>query len=273
MPVASLNGVDLYVEDHGEGPALVLNHGGGLTHVDFFQQVPFFVEQGYRCVTFDQRGHGRSGQAEPGSSAAERAAAQGLDVFAHDTLAVMDHLGVDTAVVVGMSMGGWNASRLALTHPDRVSAMVMIGSSFGLPTAAQQRWAGWMIEQIEAGIDPVEAERSTPQQLRFRAEHPELAFLRDELAALFPTPELGRGAGVYHLMAATEAGDFSAFPVPSLFLVGEDDALQLPWLIEATAAAVAGAELVRVPDAGHCCHYEQARICNESILDFLRRRL
>jgi 3-oxoadipate enol-lactonase len=272
VPITLLNGVELYVEDHGEGPALVFNHGGGLSHVDFFQQIPFFVAHGYRCVTFDQRGHGRSGSAVPGTPAAARAAEQGLDVFASDTEAVMDHLGIDSAVVVGMSMGGWNASRLALTRPDRVGALVMIGSSFGLPTAAQQEWARWMIGQIESGVDPVVAERSTPQQLRFRARQPELAFLRDELAALFPPHETGRGAGVYRLMAATPPGDFSEFPVPSLFLVGDDDALQLPWLIEATAAAVGGSELVHVADAGHCCHYEQAELTNAALLDFLRRR-
>jgi len=272
VAIAPLNGVELWFEEHGEGPAIVFNHGGGLTHVDFFQQVPFFVDEGFRCVTFDQRGHGRSGQAEPGSPAATRAAQQGLDVFAHDTAALMDHLGIDTAVVVGMSMGGWNASRLALTRPERVRGLVMIGSSFGLPTAAQQEWARWMIGQIEAGIDPVVAERSTPQQLRFRVRRPDLAFLRDELALLFPAQETGRGTGVYQLMAATPPGDFSTFPVPAQFVVGEDDALQLPWLIEATAAAVAGSELVRIADAGHCCHYEQAGATNAAVLDFLRRR-
>lgn len=272
MPTTLLNGVALYHEDHGDGPALVFNHGGGLSHVDFFQQVPFFVAHGFRCVTFDQRGHGRSAQAEAGTPAAADAAEQGLDVFANDTAALMDHLGIDDAVVIGMSMGGWNASRLALTRPDRVRALVMIGSSFGLPTTAQQEWARWMIGQIDDGIDPVVAERSTPQQLRFREQHPELAFLRDELAALFPPHETGRGTGVYHLMAATPPGDFSAFPVPAQFLVGEDDALQLPWLIEATAAAVAGSELVHIADAGHCCHYEQAEATNVAVLDFLRRR-
>lgn len=266
MPVATLNGVELYHEDHGDGPALVLNHGGGLSHVDFFQQVPAFVGAGYRCITFDQRGCGLSGGATAGTRGADTD--QGLDVFAHDTLAVMDHLGVDRAVVVGMSMGGFNASRLALLHPDRVRGLVMIGSSFGLPTEAQQRWAGQMLEKVRAGVDLVAEERRTPQQQRFREREPALAFLRDELAAMFPQ-EPARGAGVYELLASFPPGDFSDFPVPSLFLVGDDDALQFPWLVEATAAAVAGSRLVRVPDAGHCCHFEQAELCNAAILDFL----
>jgi 3-oxoadipate enol-lactonase len=271
LPVTPLNGVELYHEDHGDGPAVVLCHGGGLSHVDFFQQVPFLVARGFRVVVFDQRGHGLSGGAVPGTPAAEAAAAQGLDVFANDALALMDHLGIDDAVVIGMSMGGWNASRLALTATERVRAMIMIGSSFGLPTEAQQEWARWMIGRIEADDDPVVAERTTPQQLRFRARRPDLAFLRDELAALFPAREVGRGTGVYRLMEATPPGDFSAFPVPSLFLVGDDDALQVPWLIDATAAAVAGSELVHVADAGHCCHFEQADVVNAALLDFLRR--
>ncbi|MCB0995533.1 MAG: alpha/beta hydrolase [Acidimicrobiales bacterium] len=268
MPIASLNGVDLYYEDHGDGPAIVFNHGGGLSHLDWWQQVLFFTGLGYRCVTFDQRGCGLSGGVPAGVEGWWTE--QGFDVWANDTLALMNHLAIDRAVIVGMSMGGWNASRLTLLHPERVRGLIMVGTSFGLPTPAQQRWAAWMLDQARAGVNVVGDERSTAQQQRFRQRRPDLALLRDEFAALFPPREGVRGLDVYEALATMPPGDFSGFPVPSLFLVGEDDALQFPWLIEATADAVGGSKLVRIPDAGHCCHYEQAELCNVEMLDFIR---
>lgn len=267
MPIENLNGVDLYFEDHGSGPAIVFNHGGNLNHLDWWQQVLFFTSHGYRCVTFDQRGCGLSSGIPAGIEGWWTE--QGFDVFANDTLALMDHLEIERAVVVGMSMGGWNASRLTLLHPERVIGLIMVGTSFGLPTLKQQEWAQWMIDQAEAGKNVVVDSHQSPQQVRFRERRPDLAFLRDEFAAMF-TPRVGvRGLDVYRALTTMEPGDFSSFPVPSQFLVGDDDPLQFPWLIEATVDAVAGAEIVHIPDAGHCCHYEQPELSNAAMLEFI----
>lgn len=60
MPKAQVNGIELYYEVHGEGPPIVFAHGAGGNHLSWWQQVPFFTAQGYRCVTFDHRAFGQS---------------------------------------------------------------------------------------------------------------------------------------------------------------------------------------------------------------------
>ncbi len=59
MPFVKTNGVDLYYEVHGQGPALVLAHPGGGNHLSWWQQVPVFART-FTCITFDHRGHGDS---------------------------------------------------------------------------------------------------------------------------------------------------------------------------------------------------------------------
>ncbi len=268
MPIENLNGEDIYFEDHGEGTAIAFAHGGGGSHLDWWQQVVFFTDKGYRCITFDQRGCGFSGGGQAGTE--DAGTDQGNDAFKNDLLALLDHLGVERAHVVGMSMGGWNCSGLALHHPERVLGLVMAGTTFGLPTATQSKWATWMLDQAAAGVDVVGDSRKTPQQLRFRKERAKLAFLRSEFRAMFPPRTGVRGVDTYRRMSGQEPGDFSNFPVPSLFIVGEDDALQFTWLVDATAAAVSGSRLVHVPNAGHAVQYEAPDVFNEHVLEFFR---
>ena len=65
MPLAHINGIELYYEVHGEGPALVLAHGGGGNHLSWWQQVPALAKH-YRCITFDHRGFGSSRDLDDG---------------------------------------------------------------------------------------------------------------------------------------------------------------------------------------------------------------
>jgi pimeloyl-ACP methyl ester carboxylesterase len=268
VPIERLNGEDIYYEDHGEGTAIAFAHGGGGSHLDWWQQVLFFTGKGYRCITFDQRGCGFSGGGQAGTEGS--ASNQGQDVFKNDLLAILDHLGVEKAHVVGMSMGGWNCSGLALNHPERVRGLVMAGTTFGLPTPTQNKWAKWMVDQADAGVDVVGNSRKTPQQLRFREEQPQLAFLRHEFRTMFPPRSGVRGLDLYRQMAVQEPGNYSSFTVPTLFIVGEDDALQFTWLMDATAEAVPGSRLIHVPNAGHAVQYEAPDAFNEHVLGFFQ---
>ena len=83
MPTAQINGIELYYETHGEGPALVLAHGAGGNHLSWWQQVPI-LSQHFRCVTFDHRGFGSSRDLPNGP---------GADAFVEDLQQLLDHLG------------------------------------------------------------------------------------------------------------------------------------------------------------------------------------
>ena len=96
MQVRTVDGVDLYYEIYGQGPALVFAHGAGGNSASWYQQVPFF-SQDYTTLVFDHRGFGRSRFNEDEFSS---------HFFAEDLEVILDHAGIDEAVLVCQSMGG-----------------------------------------------------------------------------------------------------------------------------------------------------------------------
>lgn len=117
MPYADVNGQRLYFEDTGgDGPPLVLSHGFLMDHEMFRHQVAEFAPA-YRVVTWDERGFGATeSDGEPFS----------YWDSARDLFGLLDTLGIERAVLIGMSQGGYLSLRAAMLHPDRVRALVLI---------------------------------------------------------------------------------------------------------------------------------------------------
>jgi 3-oxoadipate enol-lactonase len=262
--MVTVGDAQLYVEDDPaatagrageERPALVFAHGGTGSHQHWWQQVPVFRAR-HRCVTFDARGFGRSTGA---------AHVRGIDGHAEDLLAVLDALGIGRAVLVGHSMGGYAVSGVARHHPARVAGLVMVDTPFGFATAALGRWAAAMMDRLVAGFD-VTAACTAPG---FAAARPDLAFLLDSIVRGNPPRPPARGLGAYEQMRDAPPDDLTGYAVPTLFVVGEHDALTVPSLLAATAAAVPGASLVTIAGAGHSPHFEQAEAFNAALGAFL----
>jgi 3-oxoadipate enol-lactonase len=95
MPKIQVNGIDLYYEVHGDGPAIVFAHGAGGNHLSWWQQVPVFTRQ-YCCITFDHRGFGQSSDNPNGP---------GSQAFVEDLKQLLDHLKIERASPVAQSMG------------------------------------------------------------------------------------------------------------------------------------------------------------------------
>lgn len=118
MPVANVNGQQIAYDDTGgEGPALLFSHGFLMDRSMFDAQVEALSDR-YRCITWDERGFGDTPATGPFT----------YWDSADDAVALLDHLGVDKAVFIGMSQGGYLSLRAALAHPDRVAALVLIDS-------------------------------------------------------------------------------------------------------------------------------------------------
>src|SRR4030065_499777 len=123
MPHVQANGINIYYESQGEGEPLFLIAGLGATHHLWELQVPSFACW-FRVVTFDNRGAGDSDKPpEPYSIA----------LFADDTAALMDALGIERAHVYGQSMGGIIAQEFALRHPQRLRCPGLGCTTFGGP--------------------------------------------------------------------------------------------------------------------------------------------
>lgn len=119
MPFFSVQEHRLYYEDSGgSAPALLFSHGFLLDHAMFAPQVEALCGD-FRCITLDARGHGMS----------ECHGAFDYWDSADDCAALLDHLGVESAVLVGMSQGGFTSLRAALAHPRRVRALVLIDTA------------------------------------------------------------------------------------------------------------------------------------------------
>src|SRR6516165_5967330 len=126
MPVAAVNGIEIsYTDSGGQGPAVVFSHGYLLDHTMFGRQVTALAPR-YRVITWDQRGHGGTRAAGPFTYRDSAA----------DLLGLLGQLGVERAVLAGMSQGGFVSLRAALSAPDRVRALVLIDSQAGLEDPA-----------------------------------------------------------------------------------------------------------------------------------------
>jgi pimeloyl-ACP methyl ester carboxylesterase len=133
VPTAHVNDVDLYYEIQGDGSPVVLIPGLG-TDVRLFKRIIELVARDHRVLAFDPRGAGRSGKPDIPYS---------IEMMADDTAALMLDVGIDTADILGFSMGGRIALALALEHRERVSGLVLVSTSARTPQRSRSR-ALWM---------------------------------------------------------------------------------------------------------------------------------
>lgn len=147
MAVAAANGIEInYTDSGGKGPAVVFSHGFLMDYTMFDRQVTALAPE-YRVITWDQRGHG--GTRAAGAFTYWDSAA--------DVLALLDQLGVERAVLAGMSQGGFLSLRAALAAPDRVRALVLIDTQAGhedpaIASGYEQIHQAW----LDSGPGPVQ---------------------------------------------------------------------------------------------------------------------
>jgi 3-oxoadipate enol-lactonase len=253
----SVSNTGLFHEIDGEGEPVIFAHGGDGPHLTWWKQVAA-LKAHYRCIAYDAPGFGLS----PASAGLHKAPAD-------DLLSLMDELEIEQAVLVGHSMGGLAVSGVAQRHPERVRGLVMSDTPFGFQTEALSRWAAQMLEKIPAGFNVLE-HLFAPG---FAAREPEThhlyqAICRNKLPVP-PLPTPPDFAAAYIVMRDAPPVDYSGFPVPTLFIVGGEDELTLPWLIEATAQAVGGARLEVIAGAGHSPFYERTEVYNRVLTGFV----
>lgn len=255
MPRVAVHGGELYYEEWGSGPPVVFVHGAGGNHLSWWQQVPEFSKR-YRCITYDQRGYGSSVNATGDA---------GTAVLAADLLQLLDHLEIETTFAVGQSLGGWAVWGLAEDHPRRVRGLVMADTPGNVPAPEVAEWAKGLGQRRQSGENPL----SRAVAARLHDEQPALAFLYYQIQGLNPPNRaLSLGPSVLEIVAQRGPSSLSTFTVPSLFIVGEEDALIPPPVIEAAAAAVPNAQLLRVPEAGHSVYFEKADVFNNAVMKF-----
>src|SRR5919109_548909 len=171
MSFAQLNGIDLYYEVHGNGPALVLAHGGGGSHLSWWQQVPE-LSKTYKVITFDHRSFGQSLDVPNGP---------GPRAFVQDLTALLDHLGIQKAAVAGQSMGGWTGCGFAAAHPERTSALILCDTTGGVNTVEADKSHADIRERSRGELSQVLANAYAKS---FPERAPSLSFLYRQISTL-----------------------------------------------------------------------------------------
>lgn len=258
---ADLDGVTLAYSDRGRGLPLVLVHGFPLSRKMWRPQAEELVKAGCRVITPDLRGFGETVLPSPTVS---------MDVYGDDIVALLDHLGIDKAVVGGMSMGGYVLLNLLERYPERVAAPIFIVTKAGSDDDAGKTRRTALAEACRVqGILPVaEAFRNILFAPATLEENPELVA---EVSGLInATDPLGAAAA---LIAMRDRKDCIAllegFSQPALVIGAELD--------QAVPAENSRIITERLPDAdlcilhggGHMVNLEQPVGFNAAILDFL----
>jgi len=143
MPYIDVQGETIWMKDSGgDNPAVIFCHGFFLDETMFDAQVASLSDR-YRCITWDERGFGRSSATKPFT----------YWDSADDAIAILDHLAIARAVFVGMSKGGYIALRAALGSPERVAALVLIGSESGVFTDEEKTgFSDWVRQWQETPL-------------------------------------------------------------------------------------------------------------------------
>lgn len=256
MPHAEINGQKIYFEDTGgDGPAVVLAHGFLMDHEMFAPQVAALSDN-YRVITWDERGFGLTefdGQPFTYWDSAS------------DCIGLLDHLGLDRAVVGGMSQGGFLSLRVALTAPDRVRALILLDS--------------------QAGVDDDEAKAANDAMNHiWLTQGP-----TDDLAEIVATTIIDDANHNPAWIAKWQARPREAFEHPYNCLMGRDDITErlgeitCPALVvhgtddtaitmdraEIMAAGLSGADGVVKVSGAHAANLTNPDPVNAAIVDFL----
>jgi peroxiredoxin len=262
--------IDLYYEDHGSGQPVVLIHGYPLDGSSWEKQTAALLEAGYRVITYDRRGFGRSSKPTTGYD---------YDTFAGDLATVLDALDLRDAVLVGFSMGTGEVGRyLGTRGADRVAKAVFLGSLEPFLLQTEDNPHGVPQSVFDGLLTAVKTDRYAFFTQFFAGFFNTDDFLGNRLSqeALDANQQLAYNASPYASVWAqpTWLTDFRAdiekIDVPSLIVHGTADNI-LP--IEATgrlfAKAMPAATYVEIDGAPHGMLWTHAGEVNEILLRFL----
>jgi 3-oxoadipate enol-lactonase len=258
MPVLLTQDTSIDYDVHGNGPPLLLIGGLGFGRWAWFKQVPT-LSQHFRTITFDIRG--------------EHSLAHGVADLTAEVVALLDHLGVEKAHVLGTSLGGFVAQELALERPDLVDRLVLVCTSYGgvgpepMSFQALGRMLGW------GSSNPEDAARRGLEMATsdaYRSDNPEEfdLVLRWRLADSSSLSDYSQQvmAGV-RFDASRNVGNISS---PTLVIHGSDDRYVPLANGVALSEAIPDSTLRVLDDARHLVFIEQAEEVNEEIISFLK---
>lgn len=239
-----------------DGPAVLFANSLGSTHRMWDPQLAAFEER-YRVVRYDTRGHGQSPVPDGPYT---------IDDLADDVVALLDTLGIERAHLIGLSLGGMTAMRVAARHPERVDRLALLCTATHLPpnTSWTERATTVRAHGTAAVAEAVVARWFTSD---FFAAHPDRTAAYEHMVAT--TPAEGY-AGCCEAIATLDLrADLARITAPTLAIAGTDDPATPPARLAEIAAGVRGARSVEVAQAAHLANVEQSTTITSTLLEHL----
>jgi pimeloyl-ACP methyl ester carboxylesterase len=257
MNTATVNGIEIAYHDEGAGQPLLLVHAFPLSSAMWVRQIAGLAPR-CRVIAPDLRGFGETA---PGSGAAS------LDQLADDLAGLLDQLKVERATVAGLSMGGYISFALWRRHRARIAGLILADTRAGADSAEARHGREQNARLAETQGAAAIADQMLPKLLAASATTPVRDEVREIIEANHPA---GIAAALRAMAARPDATSLLAeIDVPTLVVVGGEDALTPPSEARILHEGIAGSRLVEIPGAGHLANLENPEAFNAALEEFM----
>ncbi len=265
MPKALIDGVDIYYESHGDGFPLVWCHEFAGDYRSWEDQVRFFSRR-YRVITYNARGY-------PPSDVPDDPDAYSQERSVDDLKGLLDHLGIESAHVGGLSMGGSVALHFGIKYPEMARSLIVAGAGTGsVDPEAFRRTANGLAQQMEThGMQAMSDYAKGPVRVQLMSKDP---IGWERFARQFMSHSSAGSSRTFRGFQARRAPVFDlerelrALNVPTLIMFGdEDDPCIEPGVFMKRCIRRSG--MVVFPKSGHAINLEEPDLFNRTVGEFL----
>ena len=260
---ALINNINIGYGDHGIGQPILFLHAFPLNRSMWSGElVGLLVEERYRLVAMDWRGFGESDITADIST---------MEQLADDVAGLMDVLGMQDAILCGLSMGGYVAFAFLRKYPQRLKGLILADTRPGADTAEgranRENVASVALSQGTGAIADMQLPKLISEYTR--QHHPEVeARIRQMINAATPQGIAAASRGM--AQRADSTGLLATIACPTLVLAGEQDGLTPPGVAQEYASNIPNAQFLVIPNAGHLSNLEQPEAFLQALSGFLR---
>jgi 3-oxoadipate enol-lactonase len=259
MPKIDINGVKLHYEEQGTGEPIVMVHGLGGSIFDWVMQIPFFSKY-YRVVAIELRDHGESDKWH---------GSYDFKMFSDDVTKLVEKLKLGKAIFFGFSLGGMIVMQLALDHPDKIKALVLVDTAYGLTEETMK--AGQEMASMSQKMSGKELSIATMKfnyTPEFIESHPDIFEQAIKISdARDPSSTFREAQGLVTFNVRERLKEIST---PTLIVNGEDDPIIPVSIAKYLKEHIKGAKLLILSKGRHMAIIEKGEEFNKAVLDFLR---
>ena len=271
MATLALDDATLWYEETGDGPPLVLIHGGWSDSEAWRAQVDYFSRD-HRVITYDVRGHGRTGETDRQRYS--------MDLFVDDLDRLLDHLDVERPLLCGLSLGSMIVQAFLARHPDRAAGAVVAGAIRSMPPIDVPGWTKPFVSPVPAlgaSLATVGSRATFQSLLRsiqlttgtpWLSIDPATRSRAADTAGKIPSAEFLKIFGSLYRCDPPDLSDVSS---PVIAIYGDREVGPVKRQSEQIAATVQDGTSITIPDAAHFVNHDAPEAFNSAVGSFLKR--